>query len=292
MTIMKNFLLLLCFLGIMPVAANAKQTNLFYLEVAEGSGSKTDDGNVSITVSLDEIYIALGYDKSCPIVNVKIRNKSANTIYVDLGNTFIIRNEEGTAYYVPSASTTTTGKSGGGSVNLGSVAGALGVGGGIGQALGGMSVGGSSSSATSQVTYSQRIIAVPPMSSKSLEGQMLFSLHSDQFFNNLVITAQVKEGVAVEINERSPFISGMQPGDKKEFFDTNSPIRFSVFVSYSTSENCEKLNNLNQSIFVNRIVAAKGGSLLGSSAARIKKSFMDEVYPGWDTKPYFVLNCL
>jgi hypothetical protein len=285
---MKKFLLLLCLVGILPVAANAKRANVYYLGMTGTADSKTDDDMVSLTFNLDEFNVVEGgFFRSCPIIGVKIKNKSTNTIYVDLGNTFIIRNEEGSAYYVPSASTTTTGKSGGGSVNLGSVAGALGVGGGVGQALGGMSVGGSSSSATSQVTYSQRVIAVPPMSSKSLEGQALFPLNSERFYNNLITTVQKKDGVAVKINDSSPFISGMQPGDKKEFTEENSPIHFSVFVSYSTSEGCEKLTNLHQSVYVNCIIGANCDSWVINS--NLKKSFMDEVYPGWDTKPYFVL---
>lgn len=96
------------------------------------------------------------------------------------------------------------------------------------------------------------------MSNMSLKGQSLFPLNSGRFYNNLITTIQKKEGVAVKIDERSPFISGMQPGDKKEFTEDNTSIHFSIFISYSTTEGCEKLTNLHQPVHVSRIIGAKG----------------------------------
>ena len=78
-------------------------------------------------------------------LGVKVQNKTDHTIYIDLGNTFITRSGEAQAYYVPSSTVTSKGKTAGGSVNLGSVASAVGIGGAVGTLAGGVNVGGSNS---------------------------------------------------------------------------------------------------------------------------------------------------
>ena len=64
-----------------------------------------------------------------PALQFSIKNKTNRTIYLDLGNTFYISMEQSTCFYTPSSTTTTSSSSSGGSVNLGAVAGALGIGG-------------------------------------------------------------------------------------------------------------------------------------------------------------------
>ena len=56
---------------------------------------------------------------------------------------------------------------------MGSVAGALGIGGVLGTLANGVNVGGASSTGTSTTTYSQRVISIPPMASVSLEPQSI-----------------------------------------------------------------------------------------------------------------------
>ena len=71
-----------------------------------------------------------------------VQNKTNKPIYIDLGNSFYISLGQSTCYYVPSSTTTSSSSGGGAGVNLGSVAGALGVGGVVGQLAGGVNVGG------------------------------------------------------------------------------------------------------------------------------------------------------
>ena len=100
---------------------------------------------------------------------VTLQNKSDKTLFIDLGKSYFILNGEATPYYIPQATSTTKGHNGGASVNLGAVAGAVGIGGAVGTLASGVNVGGGQSSSTSTTTYSQRIISIPPMSMKSLE---------------------------------------------------------------------------------------------------------------------------
>lgn len=103
----------------------------------------------------------------------KITNKTNKTIYLDLANCFSILKGEAEPYYVPSATQTTTGSSSGASVNAGAITGALGIGGALGTLAGGVNVGGGSSSATTNITYSQRVVSIPPMSTKKLDGKYI-----------------------------------------------------------------------------------------------------------------------
>lgn len=100
---------------------------------------------------------------------VSLQNKSNKTVYVDLGTSYFILGGEATPYYIPQATSTTKGHGTGASVNLGAVTGAAGIGGAVGTLASGINVGGGQSSSTSTTTYSQRIISIPPMSSKTLE---------------------------------------------------------------------------------------------------------------------------
>ena len=103
-----------------------------------------------------------------------MKNKTSRILYVDLGTTFFIRLGETICFYTPSSTTTSHGKSGGAGVNLGAVTGALGIGGVAGNLANGVNVGGGTTSSTTSTTYSQRIVAVPPMSSIELTPQYLF----------------------------------------------------------------------------------------------------------------------
>ena len=71
-----------------------------------------------------------------PVVNpafcVTIKNKTNKTIYIDLGNTFFSRGGEAQPYYIPGETHQYKGGTTGASVNMGAVAGALGVGGALG----------------------------------------------------------------------------------------------------------------------------------------------------------------
>lgn len=109
-----------------------------------------------------------------PAIKISIRNKSDKILFIDLGTTYIGSMGNVTCYYVPSSTSSSHGASGGASVNLGSVAGAIGIGGAVGTLANGISVGGGSSNSTVSTTYSQRIISIPPKAIIDLAPQYLF----------------------------------------------------------------------------------------------------------------------
>lgn len=101
-------------------------------------------------------------------------NKTNKTIYVDLANCFLMEDGNAHPYYIPTATSTGHGGSTGGSVNLGAVTGAVGIGGALGSIANGVNVGGSSTNIKTTTTYSQRIVSIPPMASLSLAPQSVY----------------------------------------------------------------------------------------------------------------------
>lgn len=108
-----------------------------------------------------------------PAIKVRIQNKSDHIIFVDLGSSFFMRDGEALPYYIPTATSTSHGSSSGVGINLGGVASALGIGGAAGKIASGTSVGGSHENSSSTVVYSQRVISIPPHSTKELDPQAL-----------------------------------------------------------------------------------------------------------------------
>ena len=98
-----------------------------------------------------------------------ITNKTNRTIYIDKGNCFKVMNYESYCYYNPTEQTTIGRGSGvGTSLKIGAVAGAIGLGGTVGQLASGITIEGSSSKSSSTTLIAQRVIAIPPHSIKNL----------------------------------------------------------------------------------------------------------------------------
>lgn len=195
-----------------------------------------------------------------PQINITVHNRSNKTVYIDLGNTFFIRAKESTAFYQPSNTSVTTGSSIGGSLNLGAVTNALGVGGFVGDISNGVSVGKNNNKSTTTTTYAQRIIALPPLSSKALTNQQfcptdykikigdnyeyeLFGYKYTKFWqSDLGIKSAHKMLVSEEIHlqaEASP--------------------TFEFFISYSLDEQFTNAESIHTKFYVKKIVGEKGG---------------------------------
>lgn len=199
------------------------------------------------------------YPYDNPILLVTIKNRSANTIYIDLGNTFIIRNENAMAYYIPSATSTSTTSTTGASVNVGAVTSALGIGGAVGNLARGVNVGGGSSSSAVNVTYSQRVVAVPPMSLKVLDAQRLFE-EEGKYCDGLYIRKQVRRNYPHLLPEfifRTNKEKDMEPyqcGETHYFTEEDSPVKFTTYISYSFSENCVDVKKVSACLFLKQII--------------------------------------
>lgn len=137
-------------------------------------GSILSDENISIDFehTYYSQYIEKGKTKTRDWVTpdshsgyykILITNKTSHPIYIDLANSFRISpagNSE--PFYNGVSITNTTGKQSGGTLGLGAVANALGVGGVVGQLSQGIGIGGGSNNSTSVTTTESNIISIPP----------------------------------------------------------------------------------------------------------------------------------
>ncbi len=118
--------------------------------------------------------------KTCE-AKITVYNLTDSTMTIDRTQSFFIYPNQQIPYYDPTITThtSTTSTSRGAAVNLGAVAGALGVGGVTGTLLGGVNVGGSKSSGSSTTTYDidQPIIHIPPHGHASMSRD--FSIQNE-----------------------------------------------------------------------------------------------------------------
>ena len=220
-----------------------------------------------------------------PGIKLRVKNKSGKTLYLDLGNTFIMRKGVAMAYYVPSSTSTSNSSSSGMGVNLGAVAGAVGVGGALGTLASGIGVGGSSTSATVNTTYSQRVISVPPMSVKELDVQLMFpniEIYCDGF--GIQDYGNPNFYFLPEFSFATKESGNYNNGETHNFSEETSPVKFGFFVSYSDTENCQNEKKLAFNLYLRQII----GFDKKVSDMYIGASLLPKVIPDYKNYPCFV----
>lgn len=279
-----------CLLLILLFPELRAQTAFYWAQV---SNSIAMNDSIELSYSIQDKEIIdnnSGHTYNAPLFFVKIRNKTDKTLFVDLGNTFLIHNEEAECYYIPSSTSSTSGRAGGGSVNLGAIGGAIGIGGAVGTVLSGVNAGGGTSSSTSSTTYAQRVVAIPPMSSKSLSGMFLFP--NSNVYPGIIQTRTSKRGTYPYLSFGKSRIARLkiEEGKTQTYTPEESPIRFSSYLTYSFSENCDMVSHIRSDFYVNRVVCYK--PIWSNRSFNEKK--MLKVFPDWrewgDTYFFIVHN--
>ncbi len=267
---MRKFIIGACaalFMITVPAGTRA-QVVFFYKELPEMT---IINENVEIEAFVDMV----GGLVMNPVLNVKIKNKSDRTVYIDLGNTFISVNDESRSYYTPGSTSTTEGQSRGVGVNLGVISGAL----------AGVNVGSTTSSSQTTTTFSQRVVAVPPMATKSLEKQQLIVAPIHQmgiYCDNNGLPRCYPEGRNIP---RVP------EGETWTFTASDDTVRFSAMVTCSFDESCAETFSVRCGYYVDRTACYKNWSLKAAMAYTEKgKPKLLKVFPEWDSwGPYFML---
>ena len=218
-------------------------------------GSIIGDANIELDIKTDmDLYNANYY-------YLILKNKTDKTIYIDLGNTFFMRGSESSPYYIPTATSSTSGKEGSVGVGLGSVAQALGVGGPVGTIANGVNVGGGVSSSTTRTTYAQRFIAIPPMSTKKLEPQLIFPMGCENVYNNCLRVFMYDKNTVGNVRFENKN-DKLKDGETRLFDENNSPINFGSYITYSFDENGINTNHLNARFYVHEIIGYGYGTLI------------------------------
>lgn len=241
------------------------KANMLFCTFGLKENAKLQDKNVKVTLQSGTYTRYNGkeepiFEQSCssltPGILVTVENMSGKNVYVDLANSFFIRNGEASPYYIPSSTSTTTGSSGGASVNLGSVASALGVGGIAGTLASGINVGGGRSNSSSTITYAQRVVAIPPNTKIKLEFQRFFLTDKTHW--------KVKSNDYYKYEYHPSYRVYTHPerikikrGEVITYSEKDNTLSYGVRVAYSFEENCQNTSTLFADMYLKDVLGTR-----------------------------------
>lgn len=228
---------------------NGKISQWFYALWAITNNSILADENVEIAFERQiGIYEYIIYPSDCCCYKIKITNKTRQPIYVDLANSFKVKyNGEAVAYFTNSTYSTSSGKSSGASMNLGAIAGAVGIGGVVGTLASGISVGGGKSGESQITTTEQQVLVIPAYSSAYLPGTKELSGNQiEEIQDSFCFVNQYKKDEFAftfeDLRSKEEDIPGnvtdlnIRQWETTEFDYEQSPKRVKRIVTYSTRQ--------------------------------------------------------
>lgn len=217
-----------------------------------------------------------------PQYKIKVTNKTVQPIYIDLANSFKF-SADGTArpYYTNSVYQEGGSSSHGASLNLGRVAGALGIGGPVGILANGIGIGKSSSKTAAISTTEERILMIPPKGSvfmppmKYADGSTLREdyetlyirtypiggpLTSDgdyrRYDGNKGFVHSVDQEGGVDDARLTRDVIKAPMGWIREFSETDSPKRLKRLFTYSTSPTFSSYTCLDFTLYVRGVMGS------------------------------------
>ena len=265
------------------------KANLVLINFSPVEGSVMADQNVEVEIIANCGWSRKGkwYEGVSGIwsTTLLVKNKSTKTIYLDLGNCFIIRGGESVPFYVPTITSSTLGTSRGGSVNLGAVAGAMGVGGALGTLANGINLGGSNSQSTTTTVLAQRIVPIPPTSTKELEKVSLMNLMANNNpFPNAPFAWNRFKGMAYMV-----FNEPVQTGQVIDYEPNANTIQFGFILGYAEDEAQSNPHSLHATFGLSRVIGLpqKASSMYNW----VETSGIDKtVDPNYHNQPHLLLR--
>lgn len=107
---------------------NAKKANAVWYFLAKTDSSISQDENISVQYGIYTKFANENYNLGpYPTMRIKVINKTDSIIYVDLGTSYIKKNDIATVIFTPTITSTMTGQSMSVGVNMGAVADAVGI---------------------------------------------------------------------------------------------------------------------------------------------------------------------
>lgn len=179
-----------------------------------------------------------------------VKNRTNKTLYLDMGNCFVIRGTEAVPYYVPTITSSTKGNTRGGSVNLGGVTGALGIGGPIGTLANAINLGGGTSSSSTTTVFSQRIVAVPPTTTKELGTVDLMWLEKDMNPFPQIPLSYKRSKAAMELS----LAPSLKTGEVRCFSPEQELMNVGFVVTYAEDEEQTCPHTLSVSYYLSQII--------------------------------------
>ncbi len=182
-------------------------------------------------------------------ITVKVENPSDDILYIDLGSSFILRNRQAQMLWDNSQKVVTNGSSSGGSVNLGAVTDAIGIGGIAGTLASGISIGGGNSSSASIVTQAERVLRLPPF--------------AEQVFTMQIFMPGMG-GLGWKTSPSWRLIDGMTmsnpnitTGEVVNYSFETTPLKIQLYFKYAVSEAFASANRITLPFYANLLVGTK-----------------------------------
>ncbi len=261
-----------------------KDARSFFCQMDFTKEAQLADANIEIEVqTLKCEFGERSYPKALWCANnqglqITVKNKTDKVVFIDLANTFFVRGDQAEPYYVPSATSSMSGGTTGTSINLGGIAGAFGVNGAAGKLASGINVGGSTSKMQTTTTYSQRIVSIPPMSSKKLDPMLIVTPDSKDAYDCKVINYDVKKNEGY-----CPYWEkmGVKRGEVYNWTETDTKFRMTSFVTYSFEESMEQTHSVKTGLYVKKLIALPrpvGGYMIPTANIVLEDNFKESLY--------------
>ena len=246
--------------------------------LAQTTSSVCEDENISVQYGIYTQYAVPEYSLGpYPTLRIKISNKSGKIVFVDLGTSYVKKNDLATVLFSPTVTSRMTGQSVNIGVNAGALANAVGIGGIAGTALGGVEIGGSKGSSVTSTTYAQRFISIPPKSSVFLDDISIFTPGSERAIEGLFYFKEI--GKPKRLWCLSGKFSDVQSGSILNFTEENTLFKIGVFLHYDFDENFKSSKSIETTYYVKKLV----GSSFTTFPPGNSKEFnvMDKTFPTW-----------
>lgn len=277
---MRKSIILFMFALVMSNTIYAKKANSVWYFLAKTVESVTEDDNLSVQYGIYTKFANTEYNLGpYPTMRIKVVNKSDKILFVDLGTSFIKKNDVASVIYTPTITSTMVGQSVGIGVNAGSIANAVGIGGMVGTALNGINVGGSKGSSVTTTTYAQRFVSVPPKSAVLLEDIPILTPGSEKALGNLFYFKEMGMGKQKCLWCLSNKFSDVESGKINEYTEDNTLFTIGCYLNYSFSEDFKKTNGIETTYYVKKLI---GSSMTTFPPGNSKEfNIMDKTFPQW-----------
>ena len=213
-------------------------------------------------------------------MRIMVTNKSNKIIYIDLGTSFIKKNNVASVIYTPTVTSSMIGQSFGTSINMGAVAKSIGIGGFVGTAMGEINIGSGVSSSTTTSTYAQRFISIPPNSAVFLEDIPILTTGSEKALGDIFYYREVGMGKYKWTACLSPKFSDVESGKIIDFSEDNTMFTIGGFLNYSFTDDFKEAKSIETTYYVKKIVGSSWGYKFGT-VSDMEFSIMDKTFPQW-----------
>lgn len=216
-------------LVVITISASAKRVGV-YCFFSDTKTNLYEDDCVKLTASCQN-----------NTMRIQMFNKTRQVIFVDKANSFVYINGTPVSLFTNAVHTTGTTSTKGNSVNLGSIASAMGIGGALGVGLSGVNVGGSNSMQNTTTIFEQRVVAIAP---QALEELYVVECELRDKLNTGVVNPG-KEASAIMlkggkdgyfINPQNRMQEKFRIGASRHYEQSESPLEIKSAVTYSTNE--------------------------------------------------------